>query len=758
MLFNTNASGSTSGFGSGSSFGSAFGEDVSTEAVDAVKEIRTLAALTSVFTVALLQLENVDEEMSLRKLISIRNSMRAYAQHGHSVPTKALVIDDLERRYRVALEAAGVELYSATVQKGTIVPSAKYGYAPMPEDADFSTILHELRYHGKILPEVMMANICGLSAESALTFASAYFCAPVSGSNILSLKVADGDAGRFSEVTFDFANLEIRTNRTFKVRKNVFIKAVGVVAPETLMVLLAMQLHGPSGYLALEDVAGTMAYLTAAFQADESYGWEMPADSALSVVRDNTVALIQFEESGTAPFFRLSNSCGPNTVRECVNYYLDRKIPAFTDKYAVKAVVVKDGVHALGLGFDWEAGVIVTPFDAGKASKFFNRPWQGVATMAETATLEKAALSIRGAEGDIAMYGDKVDTFAHNGHFLNNGSGVAVTNRNFTPFIKKTIRGEFSSLFLQKNQTLMQVELMAAAALSELIRGGVVPEDNVFLRLNGVEVLRFTGKNQPLSLEGAEFEITRNSRGDALSIKLSVRYIFTSSQVKMRGIGTKALLKQGSADYSISLDGESVDFGVSLNTETQKGVTARLHLYAEHLMTLTGRGSVYLPNEGVLLCPVGSDSEVERVDLDDLNSSIYKWVAAEMSKDYVISDVVGVEYYRKVCSALEGGQAYLTDRAGARVETIEEALTPDGLGVYVSETVQGVRSRYPFAVEVSTPREATSRQNMTFEGLAVAYTQYPKLAEGPVKELNASSSLIDGFIAMVANNPNLIID
>lgn len=654
---------------------------------------------------------------------------------------------------------------------------------------------------GMNLGEIQIKHICE-HLQSKTIEEKAKFLACYTGFDVnheqplqVSLKPFDADESVYASALFDFANSTVHTTREFKLRGTFFIKGVGEVDKATCMVLLGLQLAAFNGAGQIE-IDTVINLLTQAWEEEDVYGSQMDSCEQLRTIRNNSVALLKTVATYELPYYRLANNNNASGVAEACNWYDKHQIPFFTDKYGCKRVVTRAGVAALWIGMMWNEdnfGVMSTITDIKKLSKLLNRGWNAVAISASEGIpdtegyrpYQYSALQIKYLNEVIRIKGDKVNCLFHNGRFANNGSGVGYTTTNYSYTVRKTLRGTFNATNLRKGQTLEDVKEQLEKELEALITSNKVIKSSdhkgvkTLLAANGVTLLEYRGLNQDVLLSkehGCSYKVRKLRTSQSLSIELNIIFFSSDMEIKSRGLGIKAVLRDGRHVVTTDAAGNLVEWQNMYNMECQKGTSARLHLYAEYLWDKFGQPTFYVSLKGGLEYPI-SETEYAFQDLSDNSAPFYQW-SKDAMKTYHVHDWVGMSYFIFV---LLGNakllhrkhEAGIIDEALAHpvnndiqlvnprtmevTNNLSEALNEDGSGVFIREVVKGIQGNYTVQVEVSTPRENTGVQASTLEQVAAVYASRSNLGEALAATGDDAEQAVMGMVAMATNDPTLLL-
>ncbi|WP_199330919.1 MULTISPECIES: A1S_2505 family phage non-structural protein [unclassified Calothrix] len=643
-----------------------------------------------------------------------------------------------------------------------------------------------------------------LSNHEKAEFLSGFSSFKLIEPGVLTLSPSGITAG-YSEAIFDFNNAVIKTGRDHNVRSQGFLGGVGVMTNTTLMVLLGLQIGKLNQWsVGQTTLDGIVAGLTQLWEEQDLYGQVMDTNQELRTIRENTCSLLKVSPDPIFPYFRLENNNSKDGVAEAVEYFSIKRIPFMTDKNAMKRIVIGAGVTALCVAMDFDLDIFSTILDVKKPGKVLNRGWNKIAIAAEQGLdfqdgyqpYEQAGLVLKhiseeGEETDIVVKGDKAMTLTHDGRFLTNGSGVGLTRKKFAYSARKTLRATFNAVSLKKDESLDSVkaeiekELMAILASDKVITHNSKHKDKVIFKFRGKELIKYRGLNQDIILSskyGCSFQVRKLATSKSLSIQLTVVYFASDYEIKGRGIGIKAVLKDGRKVSISRRDGSDLNWEVALNSECLKGNAARLHQYCEWLLEQTGKSSYLVTDYQTkeferLHTPSLTEEGVYDVqDLADETCHFYKWWEGR-SESYFIRDYVDYENYFQTLvlgHAKMGnkGDYSLVEKAlsheanavitlinlktGKPTNKIQEALTEDGL-VLIEERVTGVLAPYTFQVEMATTRETTvAAQSPTLQQLCSAYAAYPSLGYALLENAQETEDAIIGCAAMALNDPTLL--
>jgi hypothetical protein len=638
-----------------------------------------------------------------------------------------------------------------------------------------------------------------LTAEEAADFIASFANLERVAPGVIQLHTT-GFLATYATATINFIEEKITTGREFNVRSKGFLTGFGLLQSSTLMALLTLQIVGLNNQkVAQTKIDGTIAFLTQLWEEEDLYGQVMDSNQQLRTIRSNTASVLGVEKLGVFPYFRLVNNNTRDGVLEAVNYCIENKIPFFTDKNAMKRLVLGAGVTALAAAmlFDEEDGIakLTTILDVAKPGKVLNRGWNMVAIAAEEGLpfqkyfnkYEQAGLVLTDKATNIIVRGDKRMTLTHDGRVLTNGSGVGMVNRTkgFSYSARKTLRGTLNAISLKEGESLNNVAAQIESELSEILSSGEIirsngrKEDKIIYSFRGKELIKYRGLNQDIILSsehGASFKVHKLATSKSISVQVTVIYFADDYEVKGRGIGIKAVLKKASkTTYVLDENNNKVQWEVALNSECLKGNASRIHQYCEYLLDLTGKQSYLNVGESTLTAPSGKDGEYEVQDLKDEGAKFYQWWSAN-TKEFHIRSYVDYENYFKPLMLAHVGMADKEDadiyaalaedankdialvnpKTGKYVLSIEEAMDTSGKLVYVEETVRGVLAPFTFQVEMATVRECTvAAQSPTLQQLCATYAAKPELGYNLLQDAQDTENGILGCAAMALNDPSI---
>ena len=638
-----------------------------------------------------------------------------------------------------------------------------------------------------------------LNTEGFVNFLAMFANFKAVSETVVDLPTASSIMSTYSEARFNFETGEIKAGRDFAVRSKAFVNGCGLLSNQTLMMLLALQLAGMSDWGVGQTVVdGTIAFLTQLWEEEDLYGQVMDSNQQLRTIRENTCSLLKVVPKYQFPYFRLENNNSKDGVAEAVNYCIENKVPFMTDKNAMKRLVTGAGVTALAAAmlFDEEDGIakLSTILDIAKPGKVLNRGWNMVAIASEQGLdfqdgfnkyAQAGLVFEHNSDTHIIVKGDKAYTLTHDGRFLTNGSGVALTNKLFAYSARKTLRATFNAISIKEGETLdsikadIEIKLSEILASDRIIKASDSTEDKVIFKYRGKELIKYRGLNQDIILSskyGCSYEVRKLATSKSLSMSVTVIYFASDYEIKGRGIGIKAVLKKNNNVRIYDENRVAINWEVALNSECLKGNAARIHQYCEYLLDQTGKQSFINFSTNILRTPAMDGSYYEQ-DLNDETCDFYTWWK-ENTKQYLIRDFVDYETYFKPiilghvgladsdCSNDKVYEALANDaNKDIRLVNpitkkytldIEEALDPSGKLVFVEEVVRGVLAPYTFQVEMATVRECTvPAQSPTLQQLCAAYAAKPELGYKLLKDAHITENAILGCAAMALNDPSL---
>lgn len=488
----------------------------------------------------------------------------------------------------------------------------------------------------------------------------------------------------YGHVEVDFSTLCITTSKEFFLRNTGYVVGYGEITGKQLLALVLITITGSNDeFWGQNYLDAYLNSITATEEEQDVYGDQMNESQQLRVIRANSVAILYAEDYFLKyPYIQLKNNNNAKGVDEVAKYYMEKQIPFFVDKIAMKRVVIGAGVTALYAAMDFEKGILKTILDVAKPGKMFTRGWQTLCTPASQGIvgLQKEAVAYvnsnlvlqhyhkNGEVEEITIKGEPAITITGDNNFLINGSGVGYTWKPWAASCKKTLRDSFNAMSLKEGETLEQVKADLTNALNKLLADKSVRKSGShLLDFRGRPMLSYRGLNQDFvtSTEyGAEFSIRELGTSKTLQITFSVVYIYTDKEPKVRGLGEKTVLKDASKTGALVVDSNKADVKVQalLNSECLKGNASRLLQYAEFCRTiLETKGGT--PEEYKVALLGGYNSlAMEAIEapeliqegdvwtwtgnrtiqsLDDTNSSFYKWWVAN-TQTYYLHDMIHV--------------------------------------------------------------------------------------------------------------------
>ena len=407
----------------------------------------------------------------------------------------------------------------------------------------------------------------------------------------------------YGHLEVDFSELTLNTSREFSIRSNAFIVGYGEITGAMLLGLILITITGGNdsfwGQSYLDAYLNT---ITAAEEEQDVYGQEMNDSQQLRVVRENSVAILGTEAYFMKyPYIQLKNNNDAGGVNLVAHYYLQRQIPFFVDKVALKRVVLGAGVTALYAAFDFGLGILKTILDVAKPGKLFTRAYQTLCTAAEAGLKElqdyandyvDANLVLRhyypsGDTLDITIKGESAITITGDANFLINGSGVGLTWKPWSASVKKTLRDSFNAMSLREGETLQDVKAELMDALTKVTEDTTVRRSGeCLLDFRGRQLLSYKGLNQNFVTAakwGASFEVRELGTSKTLQITYTVVYFYDDKEPKVRGLGQKTVLKYAPKTGATvwNANNEEVQTDVLLGSECLKGNASRVIQFGE---------------------------------------------------------------------------------------------------------------------------------------------------------------------------------
>jgi hypothetical protein len=602
----------------------------------------------------------------------------------------------------------------------------------------------------------------------------------------------------YGHIEVDFETLSITTSREFSLRNNGYVLGYGEIIGQQLLALVLITITG-SG----DDFWGQSyldAYLnsiTAAEEEQDVYGDQMNESQQLRVIRANSVAILKAEADDLRyPYIQLRNNNNASGVNEVANYYMQKQVPFFVDKVAMKRVVVGAGVTALYAAMDFDKGILKTILDVAKPGKLFTRGWQTLCTPASQGIIalqEEAVKHVNsnlilqhhhrdGSIEYITIKGEAVDTITGDLNFIINGSGVGLGFKPFANSCKKTIPDSFNAMSLKEGETLEQVKAELSDALNKVLADRTVRKSGThLLTFRGRPMLAYRGLNQEFVTcadWGASFSIRQLGTSKTLAIRFTVVYIYTDKEAKVRGLGEKTVLKDANkikAFPAVITDsvGNKVNTKVLLGAECLKGNASRLQQYAEFcriiLQTKGGTPEDYkvaligghhpLAMEAVEAPELVQDEDLwtwtgNRTiqSLDDINSPFYLWWQAN-TQTYLLTDLMAVHDFLWLLLGRAELQQEWDGKNNINQDLLDAALShPANKTVKLVNAVTGESTNN---LKEASPLTGLVKVQEEFSGVRSLYVFQMELAS--IRECSnaGQSSTIQQIASVYAANPTL---
>lgn len=619
--------------------------------------------------------------------------------------------------------------------------------------------------------------ISSLSDEDKIAFAVGFGGLTRINDTTISLK----PSGRTTYVRaeFDYAKLEIRTNKSFKLRGKAFLNGYGLLDGKTAMSLFAIELAGVTEYtVGQTTIDGKLAMLTQMEEEEDVYGQVYETVQELRTIRSNTVAILGAEFSRNFPYYRLNNKNNMNGVLNCVNWCKDNKVPFWTDKNANKRVVVGPALSALWVSMDYDNDVIRTLLDVSKVGKLLTRGWQAQCIAAgESHPLVDEAYKphvwsglVRNTdEGEIRIKGQMEDSLLCDGTLIFNGSGVGYTTTSFPSGIFKTLRGSFNYINLRNGETVDDVKAELSNMLEELLdsdrRIKASKDGYCVLKFRGRNILTYVGINQSAIISrkvGCTYDIQDSGTSATLNIKLTIFYYWNDTNVKVRGIGEKTMLK-----YSKSFSVEGASPSVVLGAECLKGTAAFFQGYCNwayktviaqggseaEAFTMSSNNDVTSYNTPEIVDGLWTGNRVE-INLADDDNQFMSWWKANR-RTYKVRNLVAKDSFKYLLTARVGLENADIATALEHPSNCDiNILAEEGQYYYVEETVRGVICPYVFQVELASVREVNSLDvSPTIQQISAIYAAYPALGLQVAQGAEELEDGVMGCVGMATNNP-----
>lgn len=466
---------------------------------------------------------------------------------------------------------------------------------------------------------------------------------------------------------------------------------------------------------ALQALGGSAKQLTTAinlavslFAPEHNYGHKPDSDDMAFFVRANLIYSSAVEGTHTSfPSFGIvAGKQHPNFL----GWVINKGVIATSDKTNIKFVTINAGAEAVGIGFNQETGSFMTANDAGKPTKFFNRPAANNYDCADMVGRQASKFGFALSNGKVARTKGALKKVAFTNSVLGFGSGVAILNKNssFQFSVAKKIKETVSlSLFGAGFVNNPEIKQQLILALTAKLDGVVAQQASI---KPGDPILNITASN-------SEYELVVNTEAvanvvvtggvvqsnsmdeNAVDIIVDVVINADSRFVKTRRFGTKFT----TLPYEASFVGEDSAWDIILNNETVKGQGALLEMFAN----ATGE-RVLNSSTGEFVSPCG-----DVINLLNADNKFNEWKLSSVKKD--------VKLQMEIAKSVWAGMSKWAMKANVAV--VSETAT----SVVVEETLDVIFGELVFDVEISTALESVSKSSFTLESAAAVYLQNARL-------------------------------
>jgi hypothetical protein len=596
----------------------------------------------------------------------------------------------------------------------------------------------------------------------------------------------------YSYAEFDYEAMEIRTTREFKIRGKAFVEGHGMLDGASAMTLFAIELAGIATYNVGQSVIdGKLVMLTQMEEEEDNYGQVYEERQELRIIRSNTVAILTVVKNNKFPYYRMINHNNMNGVLSCVNWCISNKTPFWIDKNANKRVVIGPALAALWVTMDFNMGAIRTLLDVSKVGKLPTRGWQTLCIAADQGhplvhgdnfrPHVWAGLIRNTSDGEIRIKGQMEDTLMCDGSLIFNGSGVGYTRTTFPCGIFKTLRGSFNYINMRAGETSVDVKEELCSMLDELLdsnkRIRATKNGTVVLRFRGRNLLTYKGLNQDAIISrevGCRFEVQDVATSATLSIKLTIFYYWNDTNVKVRGIGEKTMLKH---DHLLEVEGANP--AIVLGAECLKGTAAIFQGYtnwvyrlvssqggtAEDAHTYSFVNDVTVYDSPEIIDGVWTGGRVT-INLSEEDNQFMNWWRTNR-QTYAIRNWVARDTFQYLLAARVGMEGASIEEALSHPKNVDillvdedgsvtnnAAAASNGRYIHVQETVRGILCPYVYQVELASVREVCSVDvSPTPQQLSAIYAAYPALGKFVATGAEELEDAVMGCVAMATNNP-----
>jgi hypothetical protein len=468
---------------------------------------------------------------------------------------------------------------------------------------------------------------------------------------------------------------------------------------------------------ALQALGGSAKQLTTAinlavslFAPEHNYGHKPDSDDMAFFVRANLIYSSAVEGTHTSfPTFGIvAGKQHPNFL----GWVINKGVTATSDKTNIKFVTINAGAEAVGIGFNKETGSFMTANDAGKPTKFFNRPAANNYDCADMVGRQASKFGFALSNGKVARTKGALKKVAFTNSVLGFGSGVAVLNKNSSfqfsvaKKIKETVSlSLFGAGFVNNPAIKQQLILSLTAKLDGVVaqQASIKPGDSILCTSVAGSMYELVTNTEAVADVVVTGGVVKTNSMDENAVDIIVDVVINadSSFVKTRRFGTKFT----TLPYEANFVGEDFEWDIILNNETVKGQGALLEMFAN----ATGE-RVLNSSTGEFVSPCG-----DVINLLNADNKFNEWKLSSVKKD--------VKLQMEIAKSVWAGMSKWAMKANVVVVPGSETAT----SVVVEETLDVIFGELVFDVEISTALESVSKSSFTLESAAAVYLQNARL-------------------------------
>ena len=531
----------------------------------------------------------------------------------------------------------------------------------------------------------------------------------------------------FNDCTLNKNGYILHANRGTMFRNS----KVDVLGPVALF-LFAVSI----AYASKKAINTRIGYASNLFKRQENYGCKANSDDIKYHINNNLVLCAQNKGTQIFPFFKVESKKQDGLA---LGHILGKGIFAAVDKTNVKWLTVEDGALAMGLGH--AMGVVHNISDASKPNKVYNRPASLNYSFATLPNRVRSNFAFLLSEGKKAYIKGRSLNVLYTNSIIGVGSGVALSNPNLRfPHTVNTsvtepinlltfpaeMRRQFKSMELFAKHIEGRITESLYDAVGKVFKPGEVIAE---LEIEGEEkprvLIRNTKTAVDVMVKSSSVRLS-DFNDNVLDVSVKVDIAGDDRYVKLR----TAFYKATTCPTNVKIEGIAPsEWDLILNNETVKGQNALMVMWANEQEGVVGVDMM----RGIAVKPDGTE-----VDLKVFENEIAEW-RRQSKFTTKLTFVLPSSVYEELKHQFEGHKDI-------------EIISKGKHTVKLAETVECIKGKLNFDVEIATPRECVGTSNLTFEQQNAILLQDRKLGLKIMDGLTSKVKAFNGLIKTYAED------